>query len=562
MLNFADGQKRASDLVEVTRQRVMPPWLPGGESPEFLDARRLSDAELDTLRRWAAAGAPEGDPAVAKSPPVFPEGWQLGAPDLVAEMPEPFTLAADGPDEYRHFTLPVTLDGPHVVGAVEFAFDNPRIVHHAVLLVDRTPSARQLDARDPRPGFAGLMVAGNAGLPDGRFIGWTPGRAPVPYAPGEGWRLAPGSDLVLQLHLRRTGRPEPVRARVGLHFTDTPPHGRLYTLVLRDRAVAIPAGATNAVARDAFRLPVAAQVLAVAPHAHFLARDLRAEALLPGGAVKALLHIPNWDFHWQDEYRLKEPIALPAGAEVRFRYIFDNSSANPRNPSRPPRDVAYGRNATDEMAELLVTLRTSMPADAAVLRAAAAERTLREDLVRHLARLRGDPTDTRAMKYAALRHQQLGENDAALALLAEAVRREPDQAEGRLLLGEALLEAGRFADAAEHLGRARELAPNRPETRLAWARLLATDPAPARRDPAAAAQLARDVIAQAGDRLPAAWEVLALALAASGDEAGARDAAEQALRGAGAREDSELAARVRRAFPAVAGQAVARDARP
>lgn len=540
----------------------MPPWLPDAESPEFLGARRLAEAELDVLRRWAEAGAPEGDPAAARPPPAFPAGWQLGEPDLVAAMPETFTLAAEGPDEYRFFLLPVMLDGPSVVGAVEFAFDNPRAVHHAVLLVDRTPSARELDARDPTAGFGGFMAAGSAGPPDARFIGWTPGRAPVPYAPGEGWRLAPGSDLVLQLHLRRTGRPEAVRARVGLHFTDTPPHGRLYTLVLRDRSIAIPAGATNAVARDAFRLPVAAEVLAVAPHAHFLARDLRTETTLPDGAVKTLLYIPDWDFHWQDEYRLKEPIALPAGAEVRFRYTFDNSEANPRIPVRPPRDVAYGRNATDEMAELLVTLRTAAPADAAVLRSAAAERTLREDLARHLARLRGDPSDTRAMKYAALRHQQLGENDAALALLAEAVSLEPDQAEGRLLLGEALLEAGRFADAAEHLGRAWELAPDRPEIRLARARLLATDAAPARRDPAAAAQLARDVIAQAGDRLPAAWEVLALALAAVGDAAGAGDAAARALALAEAREDAALAARVRRAFPEAAGQVALRNARP
>jgi tetratricopeptide (TPR) repeat protein len=549
LLTFADAQKRAADLVAVTQRRVMPPWLPGPASPEFLGARRLSDAEVDTLRRWAEAGAPEGDPAAAISAPVFPEGWRLGAPDLVAEMPAAFTLGAEGPDEYRFFLLPVTLDGPRVVGAVEFAFDNPRVVHHAVLLVDRTPSARELDARDPAPGFGGLMVAGNAGPPDGRFLGWTPGRAPVPYAPGEGWRLAPGHDLVLQLHLRRTGRPEPVRARVGLHFTETPPHGRLYTLLLRDRAVAVPAGATNAAARDAFRLPVAAEVLAVAPHAHFLARDLRAEAALPGGATRTLLHIPDWDFHWQDEYRLKEPVALPAGTELRFRYTFDNSAANPRNPSRPPRDVAYGRNATDEMAELLVTLLTTAPADVAVLRAAGAERALREDLARHLTRLRDSPADTRAMKYAALRHQQLGENDAALELLAEAVRREPDQAEGRLLFGEALLEAGRFADAAEQLGRALELAPGRPEIRLAWARLLATDAAPTRRDPQAAGQLAREVIAQAGDRLPAAWEVLALALAAGGDAAGAGEAAARALSLAEARGDAALAARVRRAFP-------------
>ncbi|HMO66288.1 MAG TPA: hypothetical protein PKE47_13875, partial [Verrucomicrobiota bacterium] len=416
LLAFADAQKRAADLVDVTRRRVMPPWLPGGDSPAFAGARGLSDAELATLRRWTAAGAPEGNPADSPPPPAFPAGWQLGEPDFVAAMPEPFTLAAEGPDEYRHFVLPVALDAPRVVGAVEFAFDNPRVIHHAVLLVDRTPSARELDARDPAPGFGGFMVAGNAGLPDGRFLGWTPGRAPVPYAPGEGWRLAPGHDLVLQLHLRRTGRPEPVRARVGLHFTGTPTHGRLYTLVLRDRTLAIPAGATNAVARDAFRLPMAAEVLAVAPHAHFLARELRAEAVLPGGAVQTLLHIPDWDFNWQDEYRLKEPIALPAGTEVGFRYTFDNSAANPRNPARPPREVAYGRNATDEMAELLLQVRVVAPDDVAVLRRAVAERTLREDLARHLPRLREHPDDTRAMKFAAPRHRQLGEDDPALVL--------------------------------------------------------------------------------------------------------------------------------------------------
>lgn len=562
LLTFAEARKRAADLVDVTQRRVMPPWLPGGNSPEFIGARRLTTAELDTLRRWTELGAPEGDPAQAPVRPVFPEGWQLGEPDLVAAIPEPLALGAEGPDEYRCFVLPVALDLPRVVGAVEFAFDHPGVVHHAVLLVDRTPSARELEARDPGPGFGGFMIAGNAGPPEGRFIGWTPGRAPVPHAPGEGWRLTPGSDLVLQLHLRRTGRPEALAARVGLHFTDTPPAGRLYSLVLRDKSVAVPAGATNVVVRDAFRLPVAAEVLAVAPHAHFLARELQAEAELPGGGLKTLLHIPEWDFNWQDEYRLKEPLALPAGAELRFRYAYDNSAANPRNPSRPPRAVAYGRNADDEMAELLVTLRVASPADVPVLRAKVAERSLREDLARHLARLRESPDDTQAMKFAALRHRQLGENDLALGLLWEAAKREPDQAESRFLLGEALLEDGQWTVAKENLGRAMELAPERPEVRLAWARLLAAHPDAAARDPSAVGRLARGVIEQAGDRLPAAWEVLALALAAGGDAPGAREAAARALQLAEERDDAALAAQVRRAFPDVSGQAAPRDVRP
>src|SRR5437764_83399 len=86
LLTYKDAARRAKFLVEVTASRRMPPWRAAPDyGPHFLNERRMSDADVRTLARWAEAGAPEGDPRDLPAMPQFPEGWQLGTPDLVVK---------------------------------------------------------------------------------------------------------------------------------------------------------------------------------------------------------------------------------------------------------------------------------------------------------------------------------------------------------------------------------------------------------------------------------------------------------------------------------------------
>src|SRR4051812_24041154 len=151
LLTYKDAAKRADFLKEVTASRRMPPWKAEPDFGEFHDVRRLSDAQLQTLAAWAQAGAPEGEAKDLGTPPKFPEGWQLGTPDLVLKMPEPFELYASGRDVYRCFVMPIPIDTDKTVAAIEFRPGNAKIVHHAILYLDNLGQGRAKDKSDGKP---------------------------------------------------------------------------------------------------------------------------------------------------------------------------------------------------------------------------------------------------------------------------------------------------------------------------------------------------------------------------------------------------------------------------
>ena len=236
-------------------------------------------------------------------------GWQLGTPDLVVTLPEPYILASDGPDISRVFVLPLPVDRMRYVRGIEFRAGNPRI-HHANIRVDATPASRQLDQQDPAPGYDGIIVR-SAVYPDGHFLGWTPGQAAPLLPKGLAWNLAPMSDLVLQLHLVPSGKPESIQPSIGFYFTDDVPQERPVMMRLSNQRIDIPAGDANYIVEDTFVLPVDVDVLAVQPHAHYLARAVTGIATLPDGSRRTLITISDWDLRWQHVYRYRTPCRCP-----------------------------------------------------------------------------------------------------------------------------------------------------------------------------------------------------------------------------------------------------------
>ncbi|MSR62060.1 MAG: tetratricopeptide repeat protein [Planctomycetes bacterium] len=358
LLSYGDLKKRAGQIVQVTQERFMPPWLPDSSATPFQDDRSLTSAEIEAFRLWSEAGCPEGDPAALPPAPVFASGWQLGEPDLVVTMPEAYTVPAEGRDIYRNFVIPQPSKEGRYVRALEFRPDNRRALHHAVLFVDGSRYARGEDQRDPEPGYP-AMGLGVLRPPNGQFVSWTPGKRAQEYERGIAWRLEDELDIVLQLHLRPSGKPEPIQVSVGLYFSDTPPTKHPLAIRLWSREIDIPAGEKAYVVESAYTLPVDVSVYGIYPHAHYLGKDLRGWAVLPDGREQALIHIPAWDFNWQEEYFYRAPLALPAGTVVHMHYTFDNSAENPFNPSQPPKRVRHGYQSTDEMAELQLQVLTS-----------------------------------------------------------------------------------------------------------------------------------------------------------------------------------------------------------
>lgn len=574
LASYGDLAPLAERIAQVTARHIMPPWQPDPDVGNFADARRLTTDEIETIRRWVEAGAPEGDPSATPEPPEWPGGWQLGVPDLVIEMPRPFAVPADGPDLFRNFVIAIPTEEARRVSAVELQPGNRRLVHHATILLDATGHSRWLATRDTTPGFPGMHAGGRAAPPPGFILGWTPGRVPHEGDAGLSWRLEPGTDLVLQLHLRPSGRPESVRARAGFHFTDKPARKRPVVLRLASETVDVPAGESAYVVEDSYELPVPVRLLGLHPHAHYLARRMEVSADLPQGTRRDLLRIEDWNFDWQDFYRLAEPLLLPRGTVLRMRYSYDNSVDNPQNPHDPPRRVVYGPTGTDEMGDLWIQVLPVDTADATGLRRDFARKSLETRVAgwRHAIRVR--PGDARAHYGLGTILLRRGRLDEAVSHLRTAVESESDHPHARFHLGLALQARGDLDEALDAYRRAADTDPRRADIRfnLALALVAAERPdeaigvfaegarlepadtrahvamawvlvTPARsslRRPGVAVELAGIAMRRSSTPTPSARAALAAALAAGGDVEGAAREVEEAFAAAVERGDTRL----------------------
>ena len=339
LLTFDQVHRRARQIAEVVTSGYMPPWKPVSDhGPALVGDRSLSDTDKSTLLAWCQGERLEGDPALAPPMPEHRNTWQLGEPDLVLEFPGEYTVPAEGADEYRHFIIPVGNDKTIHVRAVEIIPRAPAVVHHASIMVDTT-------------GMGNFEAAGMS-LESARYVvGWTPGQIPHETYPGTVWELPPQTNLDLQLHLLPSGRPVAVNPVIGLYFADEPPTRATARLHLRGAKIDIPAGQADYLVEESIVMPVSARLIRMYPHAHYLGKDMQIFVDLPDGTRQPLLHIPDWDFNWQSDYRFEDPPRLPAQSRITMRYIFDNSAENPRNPTSPPRRVVGGYNSSDEMAE-------------------------------------------------------------------------------------------------------------------------------------------------------------------------------------------------------------------
>jgi len=460
LLTYNDVRKRARQIVKVTSRRYMPPWLPDENDPSFADVRHLSDAQIALLARWVEQGSPEGDRSRQPPLPVFPEGWQLGEPDLVLRAPEAWTAPADGPDVYRNFVFHVPVDSRRYVRGFEIHPGNRRVTHHANVLVDRSGWARARDAEDPAPGFAGmdLQIPSNTFDPEGHFLFWKPGTPAAWEPPDMAWKVERGTDLVLNVHIRPSGKPEIVQPTLALYFTDRAPTRVPMLLQLEhDGALDIPPGTRDFAITDTLTLPVDVELAAIYPHAHSLGRDVRGEAVRPDGQVVQLIHIRDWDPAWQGVFRYEHPVPLPAGTTVRMRWQYDNSLGNVRNPHDPPVRVRAGDQSTDEMGHLWLQVIPRRAADRAVLQEAAMRR-----------RLEKYPGDFSATANLAALHQTEGRIDEAIAEYRQALRARPDAASVHNALGTALQARGAPEDALRAFADAVRLDPQSTDAHYNW----------------------------------------------------------------------------------------------
>jgi Flp pilus assembly protein TadD len=469
LLSYGDARKHAAQIALVTAKRYMPPWLPEPGHGDFAGSLRLTGTQIDLLARWARAGAPEGDPAKLPRAPQLVGGWQLGEPDLVVHMRQPYQLTATPGDIFRNFVMPVDLKEKKYIRAFELRPGNKRVVHHANMIVDRSRLLRRRDGQDGQPGFAGMDVETEVTGefdPDSHFLFWKPG-SPAQEEPADmAWRLDPGSDLIVNLHLQPSGKPETIDAVVGLYFAKQPPTRHPMLLQLEhDGAIDIPPGDAQFAVTDHLKLPVAVRLLAIYPHAHYLGKQMEAWAELPDGSRRSLLRINDWDINWQATYTYKQPVALPAGTTVAMRIVYDNTASNPRNPSRPLKRVKTGNRSDDEMGHMWLQVLPEAPGDGDP------RLILQQALM--LRRIEKYPNDFVAHFNLGAALQALGKQDEALPYLSEAVRIRPSNATARNNLAVSLFMADRFDDSTRELRESLKLDPGYQNARYNLALALA-----------------------------------------------------------------------------------------
>lgn len=489
LLTYKDAKSHARQIATVTQSRFMPPWLPEPGEFELADELRLSDKQIEVIAKWVEGGAIEGQPSGQPPQPNFVQSWQLGQPDLIIKAEKPYLLPAKGSDQYWNFIFRTPVNQTCWLKAMEIRPGDKRVVHHANVLVDRMQSARSQES-SPGAGFGGMeiKIESEAFDPDSHFLFWKPGTVPYTEPEGMALRLDAGTDLVLNIHLQPSGKPEWIQPSMGLYFTDRP--ATLFPMLLQlenDRKLDIPPGVKDFIVTDEFTVPEDVEVLAIYPHAHYLGKDLQAFATFPDGRKKSLIHITKWDLNWQAVYRYASPVKLPAGTVISMRYSYDNSDENPLNPNDPPKRVIGGNSSTDEMAHLwlqvLPRVASSQTNDP--------RRMLQEALARHnveknpadfeshynlaaMLQARGElaeamrqyelalglrPEDATVNNAFAAANMAAGHPDTAIKYLAAALRARPDYFDAHYNMGTALAIQGDFKGAVEQFRAAVRLNP-------------------------------------------------------------------------------------------------------
>jgi mono/diheme cytochrome c family protein/thiol-disulfide isomerase/thioredoxin len=346
LLSYEDAAKRADFIADVVSTHRMPPWQAKPGHVAFRGARVLAKQEIDLLAAWAKAGAPQGDPAETPPTPHFSDGWQLGTPDLVLKMSEPYTVPASGPDIFRFFVMPIEVPEDMVVTAVEFRAGNARVAHHSIMYLDASGVARQRDAADPGPGYEGPITGGFR--PAGTLGFWAPGYTPHFLPEGVGLKLAKGCDLAMQMHYHPSGKEEVDQSQVGIYFAKKPVDKYLSLFALFNFDVNIKPDEPRHLMHLEFTTPVDLKLLDVTPHMHMIGTEMKVSATTPDGKKSDLVWV-DWNFNWQDQYHYVEPLVVPKGSKIELDAWYDNSSGNPYNPNTPPKLVTFGEMTTDEM---------------------------------------------------------------------------------------------------------------------------------------------------------------------------------------------------------------------
>jgi peroxiredoxin len=329
LLTYDDAVNWAEMTKEVVLQRRMPPWHADSRFGDFREERRLSQDEIDTVVAWINDGTPEGDRAELPPERDYPDGWRIGKPDVIFELPQEVTVPAKGTVPYLYFETPTNFTEDMFIQAAEARPLNRAAVHHIVLFY-KVPGEKRTR------------------LFENWIDGAAPGNIPLELPEGVGRKIPAGASLIWQMHYTATGKEEKDRSQYAFRFCKQRPKREARVAPIRNERFRIPAGDPNFRVDSAFTTPRDLLIYSFSPHMHVRGKDFEYRAIFPDGKSEVLLSVPQYDFNWQSAYRLKLPKRLPAGTRIECTAHYDNSKGNPANPD-PTKEVRWGDQTWEEM---------------------------------------------------------------------------------------------------------------------------------------------------------------------------------------------------------------------
>ncbi|HXG67221.1 MAG TPA: thiol-disulfide isomerase [Blastocatellia bacterium] len=323
LLTYKEARPWARSIKEKVVTREMPPWHADPAHGEYLNDRRLTQKEIDTIVAWADQGAKEGDPKDLPKPPQYPDGWNIGKPDAVFYLPTEFDVPAEGVVEYKYFSVPTNFKQDMWVQAAEIRPGARSVVHHVIVFV-QSGAERKL------------------------LVGYAPGEQPAIIPRGLARKIPAGANLVFQVHYTPNGTAVKDRSYVGLIFAKEPPKSELLTRPILNARFVIPPGHPNYRVESSFTFPEDGTIQSLMPHMHLRGKSFEYRVTFPDGTSKVILSVPKYSFAWQSYYILKEPVRAPKGTRVDCVAHFDNSAGNKYNPD-PTKEVRWGDQTWEEM---------------------------------------------------------------------------------------------------------------------------------------------------------------------------------------------------------------------
>jgi len=362
-LTYESTRPWAKSIRSAVLSKKMPPWFADPHYGKFSNDRTLPESDIHTLVSWVDAGAPAGDPKDAPQPVAWVQGWRIGKPDAVIEMPREFQVPASGTIDYQYIVIPTGFKEDKYVQMAEARPGNPKLVHHIIAFV-REPGNPWL--KEAKPGVPYVPKdpelspedqkkqeeeeAKMPGIPfPGDFLAdYAPGTVPLVMKPGQVKLIKAGSDIVFQMHYTATGTAGTDISKIGLVFSKTPPRERVVTINTANVTFTIPPGAPDTEVDSKMTLQQDATLESFLPHMHFRGKSFQYRAIYPTGEKEVLLSVPHYEFNWQLSYDVAREKKLPKGTVIECEAHFDNSPNNPFNPD-PGKEVHYGEQTWEEM---------------------------------------------------------------------------------------------------------------------------------------------------------------------------------------------------------------------